>query len=350
VPIPRAQNPAVIAAQVDPAWLPLTDQITQRYFGGEASADATSEITSSPINYDTIIAAAALGAVTLLLGILNGNFAPSMPERVKRACGAPPPAGPAGNAVDELATALANASEVLDRLRDAMYLSGVHRLHNGEGEWGALEAWKGSGRFSESGMAVAEAARTRAALEGIEAARATASPRAVAHIPRFSSLEGGEGEEEEGQKGAQQQAAEGAALPRLRVKTQAQQTEPPPPASSPPPVLPSPPPPPPPPPPAPAPPPAAPPLVASIPPPAAARAVSPLRVAPRPHAPTAWPPTAHAPGGDGGSGGAGAARHTLAQTHARAHASPQPRRPGSSAGSDGRSARSPSPAARFGEP
>ncbi len=160
----RAQNPAVIAAQTDPDWIPLTDQITQRYFGGDDSAMAA-EVQEVEVNMDTVIAAVVLAGITLIMTFLNGNLIPGVvPPRVQRACGAPPPPGPAGNAIDELADALTAASEMIERLRDAMYVAGAHQAANGEGTSPALDAWRGSGRFSQAGIDAAARADVATAM------------------------------------------------------------------------------------------------------------------------------------------------------------------------------------------
>jgi hypothetical protein len=149
-PLRQYVNPAVIAAQTDPNWIGLSDQLTQRYFGSDIAGSASTSV-ETPLDYNSIISAAVLGFVTLLMSLLNGNACPSMPERVQHAFCAPPRPGPAGDAMVELNDALENAAEKLQALRDAVYHAGAHTAGNGDSKWAALDAWTGSGRFSNVG-------------------------------------------------------------------------------------------------------------------------------------------------------------------------------------------------------
>ena len=174
-PLRQYINPAVIAAQTDPDWIALSDQLVQRYFGGDAGGGSGGSAVPTPFDYNSIISAAVLGFVTFMFSILNGNACPSMPERVQRAFCAPPRPGPAGDAMVELDDALDAAAQKLAALRDAVYHAGAHTAGNGDSQWAALDAWRGSGRFS------AGSPRT---------ARASTQPYTPAVIPRLKLGEG----------------------------------------------------------------------------------------------------------------------------------------------------------------
>ena len=149
-PLRQYINPAVIAAQTDPDWIGLSEQLLKRYFGGDDTNDGATA-TETPFDYNSIISAAVLGFATVMMAILNGNACPSMPERVQHAFCAPPRPGPAGDAMVELNDALEVAAEKLQALRDAVYHAGAHTAGNGDPKWAALDAWRGSGRFSNLG-------------------------------------------------------------------------------------------------------------------------------------------------------------------------------------------------------
>ena len=172
-PLRQYINPAVIAAQTDPDWIALSDQLTQRYFGGDDGSGGGGTV-STPFDYNSIISAAVLGFATILMSILNGNAFPRMPERVQRAFCAPPRPGPAGDAMVELNDSLDNAMEKLQVLRDAVYHAGAHTAGNGESPWAALDAWKGSGRFESQrfGSTVTSPRTARVSTEAVHSGHA----------------------------------------------------------------------------------------------------------------------------------------------------------------------------------
>jgi ABC-type amino acid transport substrate-binding protein len=149
-PLRQYINPTVIAAQTDPNWIGLSEQLVQRDFGGDDTGDS-GIAPAAPFEYSSIISAAVLAFATCMMAILNGNACPTMPERVQHAFCAPPRPGPAGDAMVELNEALEIAAEKLGALRDAVYHAGAHTAGNGDPKWAALDAWKGSGRFSNLG-------------------------------------------------------------------------------------------------------------------------------------------------------------------------------------------------------